>query len=184
MLSKGGALQEGAATRTTAGSRFRRRGWSLVFSLIVVAGSAWAVRATAATADGCRDGAPLANVRDPERLRVLRRCETATGLVHFAQTEKDGDVHISLRLERKDRHLLNEGNRRKHHGTLVVEIVPADQPGCRKGERVRYGRCTGADVRTPKRGERIRVTGPWVLDRPHGWNEIHPAWKIDRLGRS
>ena len=99
--------------------------------------------------------------------------------MQFAQREKDGDVHISLRLDRQDQQLLNDGNRRKHYGTLVVEIVPADQPGCHKGEHVSYGRCTGAGVRTPRRGERIRVTGPWVLDSPHGWNEIHPAWNID-----
>jgi hypothetical protein len=155
-----------------------------VLSGFVVAACLGSVQAGAQTAGGCRDGDPLANVRDPGRLEVRRRCVTATGVVHFAQTEKDGDVHISLRLDRDDRYLLNDANRRKHHGTLVVEIVPADQPGCRKGERVRYGRCTGADVRTPRRGERISVTGPWVLDRPHGWQEIHPAWKIDRLRRA
>ena len=107
----------------------------------------------------------------------------ATGVVQFAQTENDGDVHISLMLDRQDRYLLNAGNRRKHDGTLVVEVVPADQSGCRQGERVRYGRCTGAHVRTPQRGERVSVTGPWVLDRPHGWREIHPAWRIERLSR-
>lgn len=148
---------------------------------LALTASLWPAPAVAATSDGCRDGDPLENVRDPGRLKVLKRCVTATGTIHFAQREKDDDVHISLRLDRKHRYLLNDGNRRKHHGTLVVEIVPADQPGCRKGERVRYGKCTGADVRTPKRGERVRVTGPWVLDKPHGWNEIHPAWKIERL---
>jgi len=151
---------------------------SIVSGLVLVTGL-WSIPVEAQTAEGCRDGDPLENVRDPKRLEVLRRCVTATGRVHFAQTEKDGDLHISLVLDREHRYLLNDGNRRKHHGTLVVEIVPADRPGCRKGERVRYGRCTGAAVRTPKRGERIRVTGPWVLDRPHGWREIHPAWKID-----
>lgn len=155
-----------------------RRGLLAVVCIALMSGGVLAVPAMAAPAPGCRDGDPLENVRDPKRLRVLRRCVTATGKVHFAQQEKDGDIHISLALDRKHRYLLNDGNRRKHHGTLVVEIVPADQPGCRKGERVRYGRCTGADVRTPRKGERVRVTGPWVLDRPHGWNEIHPAWRI------
>jgi hypothetical protein len=140
----------------------------------------WPAPAAATRPDGCRGGDPLENVRDPGRLKVLKRCVTATGKIHFAQREKDDDVHISLVLDRKYRYLLNDGNRRKHHGTLVVEIVPADQPGCRQGERVRYGTCTGADVHTPKRGERVRVTGPWVLDKPHGWREIHPAWRIER----
>lgn len=162
----------------------RAIGCALVISLALLVPSVRVGPAVAAKADGCRDGDPLQNVRDPDRLKVLKRCVTATGVVHFAQTEKDGDVHISLRLDREHRYLLNDGNRRKHRGTLVVEIVPADQPGCRKGERVRYGRCTGADVRTPGRGGRISVTGPWVLDRAHDWNEIHPAWRIDRRRRS
>jgi hypothetical protein len=161
-----------------------RRACSLVVGLVLLSVSAQAVPAGAATAKGCRGGDPMANVRDPKRLRVLRRCVTATGVIHFAQRENDDDVHISFRVDRGDRYLLNNGNRKKHHGTLVVEIVPADQPGCRKGEHVRFGTCTGADVRTPRRGERVRVTGPWVLDQPHGWREIHPAWRIERLGRS
>jgi hypothetical protein len=160
-----------------------RSGLLLLVSTAMASTTVLAVPAVAGPAPGCRDGDPLENVRDPQRLRALRRCVTATGTVRFAQRENDDDIHISLALDRKDRHLLNDGNRRKHQGTLVVEIVPADQPGCRTGERVRYGRCTGANVRTPRSGERIRVTGPWVLDRPHGWNEIHPAWRIDRQGR-
>lgn len=157
-----------------------RRALLAVVCTAVASVSMLAVPVAADAAQGCRDGDPLENVRDPGRLRVLRHCVTATGTVRFAQRENDDDIHISLALDRKDRYLLNEGNRRKHDGTLVVEIVPADQPGCRKGEHVRFGRCTGAHVRTPRSGERIRVTGPWVLDRPHGWNEIHPAWRIDR----
>jgi hypothetical protein len=149
--------------------------------LVIVAGGWVAVPPTAGAADGCRDGDPLENVRDPGRLKVLRRCVAATGVIQFAQRENDDDVHISLIVDSNDRHFLNGANRRKHHGTLVVEIVPADQPGCQPGEPVRFGRCTGADVRTPKRGDRVRVTGPLVLDQPHGWKEIHPAWRIDHL---
>jgi hypothetical protein len=154
-----------------------------VISVVLLVTAVGAGPVAAAGADGCRGGDPLENVRDPGRLEVLRRCVTATGVVQFAQTENDGDVHISLMLDRQYRYLLNGGNRRKHYGTLVVEVVPADQSGCRPGERVRYGRCTGAHVRTPRRAERISVTGPWVLDRPHGWREIHPAWRIERLSR-
>jgi hypothetical protein len=27
-------------------------------------------------------------------------------------------------------------------------------------------------------GDRIEAYGAWVTDNPHGWNELHPAWKI------
>jgi hypothetical protein len=143
-----------------------------------------AVPAVADPALGCRDGDPLENVRDPERLRVIRRCVTATGEVRFCPAREGWRHPHQPRPGPKGRYQLNDENRAKHGGTLVVDIMPADQPGCRTGERVRYGRCTGAHVRTLRSGERIRVTGPWVLDRGHGWNEIHPAWRIDRQRRA
>jgi hypothetical protein len=46
---------------------------------------------------------------------------------------------------------------------LEVEIVPGDQQR----------------VQTPTEGEAVAVTGPWVLDTVHGWNEIHPAWTVE-----
>jgi len=33
-----------------------------------------------------------------------------------------------------------------------------------------------------KPGDRIMVTGVFVLDTDHGWwSEIHPAWKIEKI---
>ncbi|HET9806036.1 MAG TPA: hypothetical protein VFP49_03920 [Nitrososphaeraceae archaeon] len=26
--------------------------------------------------------------------------------------------------------------------------------------------------------EMLAVWGTWVIDKPKGWNEIHPAWKV------
>jgi hypothetical protein len=28
---------------------------------------------------------------------------------------------------------------------------------------------------------RVRVTGPYVLDREHGWREIHPVTSLEPL---
>ena len=41
--------------------------------------------------------------------------------------------------------------------------------------------CAGhrSDVVVPPVGTRVSVTGPWVLDTEHGWNEIHPVVKIE-----
>jgi hypothetical protein len=73
-------------------------------------------------------------------------------------------------------------------GGLHVEIVPADQSGCVRGEIITdptgvsgLGRCTGAHVRYPKKGERIRVVGAYVFDPENQWYEIHPAWSIKLL---
>jgi hypothetical protein len=131
----------------------------------------------------CRSGAPLANVYHPSRLRVIRRCVTIYGTVMSVRHEDDGDVHFDLQV---DRSFVNSGNVAHQHGWLVIEIVPADEPGCVVGKPPRatsgtydYGTCTGANVVTPSIGAHVTVTGPYVLDRNHGWMEVHPAWSIN-----
>jgi hypothetical protein len=47
---------------------------------------------------------------------------------------------------------------------LVIEIIPKDQ--------------NSNLVQIPKNGARIEAYGAWVTDNPHGWNELHPAWKV------
>ena len=47
---------------------------------------------------------------------------------------------------------------------LVIEIIPDDQ--------------NLSVVRIPKNGDIIEAYGAWVTDNPHGWNELHPAWKV------
>src|SRR5205807_3689587 len=43
---------------------------------------------------------------------------------------------------------------------LVVEFMPRD----------------GGHLPAPTVGEHISLTGAWVLDANHGWNELHPVW--------
>jgi hypothetical protein len=50
---------------------------------------------------------------------------------------------------------------------LVIEIIPKDQ--------------SSNLVQIPKNGDRIEAYGVWVTDNPHGWNELHPTWKIKTL---
>ena len=35
--------------------------------------------------------------------------------------------------------------------------------------------------RLPATGARVRVVGPYVVDLPRGWTEIHPVWSIEVL---
>jgi hypothetical protein len=121
-------------------------------------------------------------VYHPSRLEVIRRCVSISGTVMSVRHEDDGDVHFDLRV---DPRLVNAGNVAHQHGWLVVEIVPADKPGCAIGQPPRpasgtydYGTCTGANVATPAIGARVTVTGPYVLDTNHGWMEVHPAWSV------
>src|SRR3989440_12707861 len=110
----------------------------------------------------CRSGSPLIGVYHPQRLKVKSRCAVAVGTVEKVKFEEyDGDVHIELRLDPGQEHLLAKGNEQVG-GTLIVEIIPWDR----------------ARVPVPGAGQRIEVVGPWVDDTAHGWNEIHPAWWI------
>jgi hypothetical protein len=130
---------------------------------------------------GCRSGNPLANVRDPGRLTVRSRCVTARGVVSGTSKQHDGDIDVLLKADPKSAYLVDHGDRKGFGGNLLLEIVPADQAGCRKGQKVRYGVCTGAGLRAPRKGSHITVTGPWVSDHGHEGpthNEIHPVWTI------
>ena len=46
----------------------------------------------------------------------------------------------------------------------MVEIVPSDQ-----------GK---SGIVLPKEGDRVHIWGTWVTDKPKGWHEIHPTWKV------
>jgi hypothetical protein len=110
----------------------------------------------------CRGGDPLFGVYHPARLHVRSRCRVATGVVQRVRFEPyDGDIHVELRVDDQDRHLLSHGNDRVG-GNLIVEIIPQD--------RLR--------VAVPELGARVSVAGPWVDDEEHGWREIHPAWWV------
>jgi hypothetical protein len=124
----------------------------------------------------CREGDVLAGVHNPGRLKVLSRCEEVIGVVGEDEGVKDDGDHVYL-LDVGDqyKHMLNEDNYKKQDGMLVVEIIPADQDS-----RL---------INIPKEGDRIHVIGAWVTDNGFrsdgvtklGWNEIHPAWKIEIL---
>jgi hypothetical protein len=122
-----------------------------------------------------------------DRLSVVKNCMTVTGTVMSVTPEDDGDTHFDLALDTADAKMLTPANMSAQHGWLVVEIVPADKPGCTPGQPPKppegtynYGLCSGADLNNPTLGSHVKVTGPYVLDEDHGgWAEIHPVWHID-----
>ncbi|MHB8513719.1 MAG: hypothetical protein ACYDCC_16350 [Actinomycetota bacterium] len=126
----------------------------------------------------CRSGNPLAHVYAPRRLQVHNPCVTVRGTVMKVKRELDFDIHIDIELDPEFSDMINDQNRAQQHGYLVLEIVPADQSICifNKGHSTTWSLCTGADLPTPKLGEHISATGPYVTDLVHGWNEIHPVW--------
>ena len=116
--------------------------------------------------ENCRQGNIFDGVDRQSRFTVLSTCEKAVGIVHDIRgtKEDDGDYQFNLELEQPYKKLLNGENVKQVGGMLVVEIISKDQ-----------GVST---VQIPKNGDRIEVYGAWVTDNPHGWNEIHPAWKV------
>jgi hypothetical protein len=102
----------------------------------------------------------LVGVYHPSRLRVLDPCRHATGRVAFVRHEPDGDLHIGLSLDARYSNLLAPGNTALQHGDLVVEYMARD----------------GGHLPQPHPGDRIDLTGAWVDDTQHSWNELHPVW--------
>jgi hypothetical protein len=116
--------------------------------------------------NGCAQGDPMEGVYAPRRLQVLDPCLTVEGTVRDdINKAEDGDITFGLYLSDSDQRLINDVNRANYDSALHIEIVPEDQPL----------------VLPPKPGDKIRVTGPWVTDTAHGHNEIHPAYKIEKI---
>jgi hypothetical protein len=99
-------------------------------------------------------------VYHPARLRVLDSCVAVTGTIQDIRKEKDGDVHISLKLDSDYNWMLAPGNYTRQHGCLVVEIIPGTDSGWSHAF---------------KRGMIVRLSGAFVEDIHHRWNEIHPV---------
>jgi hypothetical protein len=117
----------------------------------------------------CRQGNVLEGVDRQARFKILSTCEKVTGMVHDMKgiKEDDGDYQFNLFLDQPYKRLLNEQNNKQVNGMLVIEIIPKDQ--------------SSKLVQIPKNGDKIEAYGAWVTDNPHGWNELHPAWKVKIL---
>ena len=113
----------------------------------------------------CRSGNVLANVHTPQRLRVINRCLTVSGIVTEISRSDDGDLTFRLQVDSAYTWIINSYNRSLIRGYLQVEIIPADQ----------------ATVPAPTLGAHLSVTGAYVIDTPYGWSEIHPVWNIVKL---
>jgi hypothetical protein len=115
----------------------------------------------------------------PDRLEIMNPCLTVTGTIVNARAEADGDWHIRLDVDEQYRSLLNEVNVERQRGYLVVEAICSNPVTQR--DTVREGVCNGfsQNIFPPDLiGRRAAVTGAYVLDREHGWMEVHPVTSI------
>jgi hypothetical protein len=114
-----------------------------------------------------------------DRLEIQNPCLTVTGTIVNARAEADGDWHIRLDVDPQYKSLLNEANVDQQRGYLVVETVCSNPVTQRDTQR--EGVCNGfsQNLFSPEMiGTRVAVTGAYVLDRDHGWMEVHPVTSI------
>lgn len=118
-------------------------------------------------------------VYKPERLVVIEPCKTVTGKVRAIHRAPDGDVHLRIIPEDRTGVQLNFYNYTACFGSLVAEIICSH-----KGKNPKES-CFGYtnSLLTPCRGDRVKITGVYVLDTNHGWREIHPISSIELLER-
>jgi hypothetical protein len=116
------------------------------------------------TGPNCRTGNVLSGASNEGDLKVLAECQEAVGIVKHTKKMDDGDFKFFLDLDEKYKFLVNDKNIQKTDGFLVVEIVPQDQ--------------NIENVYLPKTGDQVHIWGSWVTDKPKGWHELHPTWKV------
>ena len=118
-------------------------------------------------------------VYNPERLEVIDKCKTVTGVIEESSADEDGDQHMLLKLDNGQEELLAKKNTKKKQGDLVIEAVCANKPTLKKVGNT----CNGYinKIQIPKLGEHVKVTGSLVIDSHNGWSEIHPITKIEVL---
>ena len=118
-------------------------------------------------------------VYDPDRLQVLEKCKTVTGIIEESNADPDGDQHMLLKLDKGQKDLLTKKNKKKKNGDLVIEVVCANHISRKRA----LGACTGYQnqIVLPSVGEHVRVSGTYVLDSHNGWTEIHPVSRIGKI---
>jgi hypothetical protein len=114
-----------------------------------------------------------------DRLQVINPCLTVSGIIVNARQEKDGDWHVRVDLDAEYGFLLNQANLEKQYGYLVLEPICSNPVS--QSDTLAEGVCDGfsqAIFTTDLIGKRVAATGAYVIDRQHGWMELHPVTSI------
>lgn len=137
---------------------------------------------------GC-DETLWAHTYHSERLQVIERCASVTGVIVDAthgkrkdgvRKEADGDCHGWLKLDAGQERYINAGNISDEESNLVFEIV------ClyKVTQKDAISACVNYKnkIKLPAIGSHVRMTGSFVQDDNHAkWNEIHPVSSIEVL---
>jgi hypothetical protein len=133
-----------------------------------------------ASAQTC-DASLWKHIYNPQRLVLIEKCVTVTGIIVRSKAEADGDRHIQLHLDPQFRSMLNARNLSAQDGNLVLEPICVDR--VKQADAVSACHGFKNTVIVPKPGTRVRVTGSFIRDSEanHGWQEIHPVTSITTL---
>jgi hypothetical protein len=124
---------------------------------------------------------PLRNVYRPWRLHVVESCVTQTITVVQASRERDGDYHVTA--VPGDPDLINDVNRARTKGLLLVEFVPGD-PRPREFRAGMRLKITGTLVEDLQHGPAAPgcLVKDWPCDgRKRGWRELHPVFRVEEI---
>src|SRR4051812_11998594 len=111
-------------------------------------------------------------VYHPNRFIINEQCVTVSGTIMSKKREADGDYHIRLKLDSAENKYLNAKNYEIQKGCLVIEVICFRK--VKQADAIAPCRHCPTGVYIPRRGEHVKVTGTFVTDNQHGWNEIHP----------
>ena len=118
-------------------------------------------------------------VYNRDRLQVIDKCRTVTGVIEESSADDDGDQHMLLKLDNGQEDLLTKKNIKKKQGDLVIEAVCANKTTLPKVGNT--CNCYINKIQIPNLGAYVKVTGSLFNDTHNGWNEIHPITKIEVL---
>lgn len=135
-----------------------------------------ATPAETTTIKGC-DQSLWTHVYHPSRLKILDNCKSVSGKVDVVRKEADGDYHILLKLDSQFSSLINAKNTQYEQGDLVLEPVCVGT--VTQTDAIASCENFHSNVTIPSVGSHVTVTGSYVLDQDHGWNEIHPVSSIE-----
>jgi hypothetical protein len=157
--------------------------FSLGLALILALTSANVLFAASAPGVASADSAAVCDsslwnhVYHSYRLVVHTQCMSVTGEVEDCYSEADGDYHIRIKVDTQYNYMLNSVNLSNEYGELVCE--PICVAAITQSDAV--APCQGLvnTVYIPNVGEYVKVTGSYVTDNDHGWNELHPVTSIE-----
>lgn len=123
-----------------------------------------------------------------QRLQVIERCASVTGIIVDAshgknkdgcRHEADADGHCFLKLDPGQERYINTMNIKNEDGMLVFE------PECRyrvtQEDAKQACKNWKQNLKLAPIGAHVRITGAAVLDTQHGHREIHPVSSIEVL---